>query len=166
MKRLRKIEERIKEYIDKSGKCWVWTKDKYNYGYGKISIGEGKQMRAHRFMYIKEFGDIPESMNVLHKCDNPSCVNPNHLYLGTQKDNVVDMMSKNRGGYKKFCGESHHNSKLTRKEVNEIKTLWNSGKLFQKDIANKFGISQQVVSKIVNNKAWLEDGEHIITNIK
>lgn len=166
MPRLQTIEQRLDNYIDKTGDCWLWTIGTFNYGYGRLSIQKGKQVRAHRFIYEMVFGKIPDGLNVLHKCDNPRCVKPKHLYLGTQKDNVADMMNRKRGGYKKFCGESHHNSKLRRKDINEIKSLWEKGGLLQREIAEKFNISQQVVSKIVNNKAWLEDGVKIISNLK
>lgn len=154
MKRLQTIEDRLNSYIDKTGDCWVWTRDTYNYGYGKLSIGKSKQIRAHRYMYEKTYGEIPKGMNVLHKCDNPKCVKPEHLFLGTQKDNVSDMMRKGRGGYRSFKGEEHVNSKLKDVDIIKIKDLWNSGLFLQREIAEQMGVSQQVISKIVNGVTW------------
>ena len=165
MKRLQTIDERLESYVKKTESCWLWTRDFYNYGYGRLAIGHGKQMRAHRYVYIKEFGEIPDGMNVLHKCDTPACVNPDHLYLGTQKDNVRDMMKRKRGGYKVFCGESHWNRKLDMEKVELIKKLWQEGRLFQREIAEKVGVSQQVISKVVNGKAWTKNGSQVISNL-
>jgi len=163
MKRLQQIEDRLEKYIDKSGDCWLWTKGAFNYGYGRLSIGKSKQVRAHRFMFEMVYGEIPIGMNVLHKCDNPACVRPKHLYLGTQKDNVKDMLHRGRGGYKSFQGESHWASKLTMEKVKQIRDLWNKGGVYQKTLAEQFGVSQQVISKVVNYKTWLKNGTTLVT---
>ena len=162
MNRLQNIEERLNKYVDKTNTCWNWTRDVYNYGYGKLSIGRGKQTRAHRYVYIKQFGEIPEGMNVLHKCDNPRCVNPSHLFLGTQKDNVIDMMSRGRGGYKTFFGENHANSKLTMEKASEIRDMYKTGRYFQREIGERFGISQAVVSKIIMGTSWTRNGSEVV----
>lgn len=154
MKRLQTIDERLENYVDKTGDCWIWTKNTYKYGYGRLSIGKSKQIRAHRYMYEKTYGVIPNGMNVLHSCDNPRCIKPEHLFLGTQKDNVTDMMKKRRGGYKSFKGEEHSNSKLKDTDIIKIKEMWSSGLFLQREIAKELGISQQVISKIVNGIAW------------
>lgn len=159
------IEDRLHTYIRRTSTCWIWTGYKGHYGYGKVTDDDGKQVRAHRYLYEMFKGKIPKGMNVLHKCDNTACVNPEHLFLGSQKDNVKDMMSKGRGGYKKFCGEAHHNRKLDMNKVKKMREMWESKKYSQYQIASKFNISQQVVSKVVNYKAWLENGSFIIKSI-
>lgn len=108
-------QERIKRNtsIDGNG-CWNWilTKDKVGYGRLKVSLGSREEWRsssAHRYSYELFIGEIPHGMNVLHKCDNRACCNPEHLFIGTQQDNMHDMHSKGRGprGYKRdpvTCG--------------------------------------------------------------
>jgi hypothetical protein len=86
--------------IASKDECWLWTASLNNKGYGKI--GEGKKiLLAHRVSWELHFGPIPDRLCVLHKCDNPKCVNPDHLFLGTQKDNAQDMVRKNRGFFQK-----------------------------------------------------------------
>lgn len=103
-------------------------------------------------------GEIPQGFFVCHKCDNPRCINPNHLFVGTPKDNVMDMINKGRsnytgGGYQKF-GETNHNAKLTDKKVIEIRT----SKDRYVDISEKYGISIGMISRIKNYKQW----KHVI----
>ncbi len=89
------IAERIDINVDKSSGCWIWLLDTLPYGYGKIKV-EGKTKRAHRVSWEEFNGQIPEGMCVLHNCDVPACVNPEHLFLGTQADNMRDMKQKSR----------------------------------------------------------------------
>ena len=95
------VLQRFEEKIDKSGDCWIWTAVLSNRRYGKFKL-KGKMMSAHRASWIFANGKIPDGMCVLHHCDNPPCVNPDHLWLGTNKDNSGDMIKKGRarfGGY-------------------------------------------------------------------
>jgi hypothetical protein len=155
-----------KEYISENSEidindCWVWKKYKNNKGYGKSGL-KGKLIYAHRLSYLTFIGEIPNNLFVLHNCDNPACVNPKHLFLGTQEDNMKDMVNKNRQS--RLKGEDHGRSKLVQKEVNEIRILWSAelaerakGKGFQltqKELGERFGVSRQQISYIVNNKVW------------
>ena len=95
----RVVEERFLAKVTKTETCWVWEGAKRKYGYGKMVARDGGrivQMTAHRVSWELHFGQIPQGFNVLHKCDNPCCVNPEHLFLGTQADNVRDMVDKKR----------------------------------------------------------------------
>ena len=89
------ISERIDINVDKGSGCWLWLLSKA-FGYGNFKVN-GKTKRAHRVAWEEFNGPIPEGMNVCHTCDNPSCVNPEHLFLGTQYDNLQDMKQKGRG---------------------------------------------------------------------
>lgn len=146
------------------GKCWVWTAASCK-GYGKFMISgrPGRLFIAPRISYFISTGKQPDPFHVCHRCDNSACVNPNHLFLGTDADNLSDMRSKGRGylGFKeKPCppekrqkGSSVPSSKLTEKEVLEIVNLLNAGHS-QKAIAEKFCISKPQISYIKNGITW------------
>lgn len=133
--------------------CWEWMGSKDKDGYGSFSfegIGHRKQ-RAHRIAWIMEMGAIPEGMFVLHHCDNPSCVNLLHLFIGTPMDNVRDMIEKGRDRHP--SGEENGQSKLNKEQVLEIRKLISNGEL-QKDVAERFNVSHQVISDIVKRRRW------------
>ncbi len=115
-------------------------------------------MRAHRASWEIHFGEIPNGLCVLHKCDNPSCVNPEHLFLGTRKDNSIDMLLKDRGN--KAKGQENGANKLTENEVIKIRKIYKDGGISQKKLGHLFRIGQTQVWHIVNNKqwAWLSSG--------
>lgn len=148
------IKDKIEKNIVKSETgCWEWvgTKRGESAGvyYGGTSIG-GKSILAHRASYELYVGKIPDGMLVCHKCDNPKCVNPEHLFLGTHFDNARDMSIKNRG----TNGEKSNNSKLTNTKAVEIVFAASMKNMKQKDIASVFGISEKTVNKIFNRKSW------------
>ena len=151
-----KIEERFNakwEPVTESG-CWVWTAATSHNGYGVFGTGEreNKQMRrAHRLAYAAEFGPIPDGMQVLHKCDCRACVNPDHLFLGTPADNMIDKINKGRGSGPQ--GEAHPKAKLTEDDVREIRRRAAAGEMY-KDLAAEFGIARSGVSEMVNRKTW------------
>jgi hypothetical protein len=89
------VEDRFWANVDKSGDCWEWQASVNLDGYGRFCL-KGKRIRAHRLSWVLANGEIPEGMCVLHKCDNPPCVSPDHLFLGTRADNVRDMVQKGR----------------------------------------------------------------------
>lgn len=133
----------------KSGKeCWEWTASKFRRGYGQLSHGQ-KNLKAHRVSYVLHFGNIPDGKLVCHRCDNPSCVNPEHLFLGSQFDNVKDQIAKGRRH--DVRGEKNGMAKLTEKEVNKIRKEYKLGKVSQYFLAAKFGVSQGHISEIINN---------------
>jgi hypothetical protein len=139
------------------GECWEWKSSLDSRGYGRVWF-DGKVQKAHRVVYELVNGPIPEGEGyhgtcVCHKCDNRKCVNPDHLFLGSNADNVRDMKSKGRGVTPKLKGEAHGCAKLTADQVREIRRLRAEG-LTQQAIADRFGIGQPLVSRIVNGKCW------------
>jgi hypothetical protein len=120
--------------------CWNWCAFKNKRGYGKYYL-DGKKVYAHRYSYIMHHGDIPEGLCILHKCDNPSCVNPNHLFLGTHKDNTQDMISKGRKGVKWA---------LSTALIEELIWSYATGEYTFADLANKYSISRQTAHNYVN----------------
>jgi hypothetical protein len=149
----RPLRERFEEKFmpEPNSGCWLWIASCLPWGYGTIKVGsrtDGSRItaRAHCLSWALYRGPIPKGLNVLHKCDTPYCVNPDHLYVGTQKHNVRDMYQR-RGDQN---GERNRNSKLTNKEVLAIRAA--SGSL--KEIADRFGVSFPLISMIRHRKIW------------
>ena len=152
-------EEAINRFWDKikppknENDCWEWIAFKDKDGYGKISLRERnrKSYNAHRFSYELYYGSIPPGLDVLHNCDNPPCVNPNHLFLGTNKDNKQDAVNKNRHAH----GSTHGNSVLTDELVREILIkIYNNDFQNVNQIANQYNIDRTVISGILTGKMW------------
>ena len=135
------------EEVSVSG-CWIWTGTCSHSGYGQIKENYRTRL-AHRVSWEIHNGAIPEGIVVCHRCDVPQCVNPAHLFLGTMKDNVADMLSKGRGSDRK--GDKHPNSKISNSEILEIIRLHKAGHM-GKEIASRFGISRGYVSQLINGK--------------
>ena len=130
--------------------CWNWHASKEAFGYGHFKY-DHRILKAHRFSWEYFRGVIPAGSYVLHKCDNPSCINPNHLFLGTPFDNMQDKIRKGRAVYE--MGEKSHNAKLTDAQVQEIRSLYSTGKYYQHDLGKRFGVTKQHIGRIVNAKA-------------
>lgn len=92
----KQMEERFWKKVDKSGECWIWKAFKNKQGYGRFGLRASECVNAHRVSYVIAYGEIPDDYFVCHKCDNPSCVRPEHLFAGTRQDNIDDMMIKMR----------------------------------------------------------------------
>lgn len=151
-----------KQYIvdrvfETTTKCWVWKLYCTPFGYGTLSY-DGKKVLAHRHSYEVFNGEIPDGIKVLHKCDNPSCVNPEHLFLGTQKDNIDDMVSKSRNvpqtEQPKMRGEDHPHSKLTKKEVKEIRNKYMPYKYSYAKLGIEYNVSESTIREIVYGNNW------------
>jgi len=137
--------------IDRRGddECWEWTGGRFHYGHGAFKAG-GKTSGAHRFAWAIANGPIPPGMFVCHHCDNPPCVNPAHLFVGTQADNDGDRTAKGRDAR----GEAHGMAKLTDGDVAEIRRLYKSAGLLQREIGRLYGVDPTMVSLIVRRRNW------------
>ncbi|MFA5037008.1 MAG: HNH endonuclease [Candidatus Izemoplasmatales bacterium] len=134
--------------------CWEWQGSFFKSGYGKFSIGR-KTLYAHRVSFEIKNGKIPEGRMVRHKvCDNPRCVNPAHLSLGSQKDNMCDKVIKGRQTRTSLSGESNGQAKLTFDQVVEIKELYATGIVTQQILADHFGVSRGQISNIITGHKW------------
>ena len=144
------LNQRFWEKVDRRGKdeCWNWL-GATTWGYGMFGSNKDTVEQAHRTSWRLRFGEIPKGLFVCHKCDNPRCVNPNHLFLGTPDDNAKDMVNKNRSAK----GENHSQAKLTRQEVRIIRKLYKK-QIKQSELAIKFNIDQSEISRIVNREYW------------
>src|SRR3990167_5235797 len=151
------LEERFWEKVNTKNDrgCWYWIANKNNKGYGQTSLN-GKWLLAHRVSWEIHNGKIPEGLCVLHKCDTPLCVNPKHLWLGTQKDNIRDAIKKQRI----LVGEINRSAKLTTNQVKTIRELytrrkkWPKAKITQKKIAEIFNVSESLISMVAQKKIW------------
>ena len=138
--------------IKDTGECWEWLGYINTDGYGSFHWIDTKQnLNAHRFSWILHFGDIEPGYEVCHHCDNPSCVNPKHLFLGTHQDNINDMWEKGRANPRK--GENHPKAKLSKKDVLEIQKLLQT-EMTHKQIGDLFGISRFTIGDINTGRSW------------
>lgn len=150
--------------IEYTESCWLWMAWKLPKGYGLIGRGgRGKGMElAHRASWILHFGAIPDGLDVCHNCperDNPSCVNPAHLFVGTRSDNMRDYCNKGGklGGAKHpMYGRENGSCKLTNEQVEEIRKLYIPGYGHQIQLAKRFGVHHCTIDGIVNGKARLK----------
>ena len=140
--------------LDPATGCKVWIRARSKAGYGQLRL-EGKTAYAHRVAWEREVGPVPEGHWLLHRCDNPACVNVAHLFLGTQADNMADMRAKgrHRGPYNRGGASTHQ--KLRACEVEEIRRLYSRG-LTQRFVGRMFRINQAHVSAIVRGVIWAQ----------
>lgn len=136
----------------KTDSCWVWVGSLDGEGYGRIMF-EGKRWKAHRLAWTLTNGPIAPEMKILHRCDNPPCINPDHCFLGTQADNVRDMESKGRGHRTGAHGERNSQAVLAAEQVREIRNLTG---ISGRQIAFRYGVSPMTISRILNRQLWKE----------
>jgi hypothetical protein len=170
------LADRFWSKVDTDGECWLWTGALNRCGYGEVRAFAKKQS-AHRVAWEITNGSIPEAQHVLHRCDTPACVNPDHLFLGSHTDNMRDMSRKGRSGptnhpermargdrngarlYPERMprGEQNSSSKLTWKQVREIRARWAAGGVHKAALAREYGISHSNLNFIILNKTWTEN---------
>ncbi len=155
------LAERFADKVDKSHRdngCWLWTGTVTNRGYGKISLGGATsgEVLAHRLSWeMANKKTVPQGMYVLHHCDNPLCVRPDHLFAGSQADNIHDMMSKGRGCHPNpASGERNGNSKLIVTQVLGIRKLLASG-MSASSVGKRYGVRHSTVLNIRNRVTWV-----------
>lgn len=135
--------------------CWGWTGRVNEGGYGLIDSGRhgvkrDRPLLAHVVSWEIHYGPVPAGRFVLHHCDNPPCSRPDHLWLGTNDDNVADMVAKGR----QSRGERRHLAKLTDADVIAIRRRWAAGGVMQKTLAAEYGVSRSVVCEVISQKMW------------
>lgn len=157
-------------HVPKLGPCWTWQGRKAGKGYGVFSANGEKNFYVHRFSYALHIGPIPEGLHVLHRCDRPNCVRPDHLFVGTNLDNVRDAMRKGRlskppenravlaqwwkAHPDRYCkGETHGHAKLTEEQVRIIRQRERDGES-QYALAREFGVSQSVIYRTCRRLTW------------
>lgn len=152
---MKTLEERFLLKIHKTKDCWLWVGAKMGSGYGVMRDSDQSMQGAHRISYKLYKGDIPKDKIICHTCDNKSCVNPDHLFLGTQSDNMQDMHKKGRANFggRNQTGKNNNAVKVTEDQVITIKKL-HKQKIKQADIAKITGVSRPNVWCIVHGKSW------------
>lgn len=139
--------------------CWIWTA-RINKGYGQYQEN-GRPIAAHRYSWTHFYGEIPDGIFVCHKCNNPKCVNPKHLFLGTHKENMLDMIRKGRGKNNFSLipkrGEEHPRAKLTDEDIVTIRRIYKprtQGNYSQNGIAKMYGVDKTTIRDIISGKRW------------
>lgn len=136
-------------HLDNPLECWEWTGgQRLPKGYGICSF-QGKKTLAHRASYLVHFGSIPNGLCVCHRCDNPSCVNPNHLFLGTAADNIRDCVQKGRNFMRP--GVYHPQAKLTESDVIKLRTCVG---ISHSELAKQYGVSRQTIGDAISGRNW------------
>ena len=150
------LARRLANGLDEAepGRCWEWSRSHNGQGYGTLRI-EGKTVYAHRLSFELAGGVIPAGLDVLHSCDNPRCINPEHLSAGTRSQNMADCHARGRSRIPtpRMKGESNGSAKLTKSKVAVIREGLASG-VSQWQMAKRFGVSQSLISKINKEVIW------------
>lgn len=141
--------DRVK--IDSNG-CRNWLGSKIKQGYGRVHF-KREMWLAHRLAWFVTYGNIPSGICVLHRCDNPGCINLDHLFLGTRRDNMQDMISKKRQRYSFILGHLY-SAKLTPNQAKEIRILYANGNISQYQLAKKYGLTRSGIQRILNKTTW------------
>lgn len=177
----RSLESRFWERVQKSDDCWLWTGARFSNGYGRIKTG-GKntpEVKAHRLSYELHFGTIPDGLYVCHTCDNPSCVRPDHLFIGSAADNNTDRANKGRSAKGDHSGARLHPetrargdkngtrlhpekvwrgsqislSKLNEEKVVQIRQKHAQGSSIQ-ELAGEYGVEHKAIRRVLRRESW------------
>lgn len=150
------LEHRFWAKVDVRGpdECWLWLAGVGGGGYGRISDGEGGHVAAHRVSYEIANGEIPDGLHILHSCDNPPCVNPAHLRVGTAKDNVADAISRGRMVIPGNRGERNPAAKLSADSVHSMRVEYDASSVTAVELADRYGVSLATVNDVVHRRTW------------
>lgn len=149
------IARRFWTYVDKSSECWNWTGGTFGGRYGQFRVG-ARKVKAHRFAWVIAGNDIPLGMILCHRCDNPRCVRPDHLFLGTHADNAQDRDTKGRNARNnapRLPGELNPAARLSRMQALTIRSRVSQGER-RKVLASEFGVSVSTVNAIAQGRIW------------
>jgi hypothetical protein len=146
------LTERFWAKVNKTETCWLWTAMTNKFGYGKIGAGGdfGSMLYAHRVSWEMHNGPVPEGLCVLHRCDNPSCVNPDHLFIGTHADNVADKERKGRGGKQ---GVHNSQAKLDPDKVRQVRDRLASGESYA-TVGSAYGVTPSTIQAVAEGRTW------------
>jgi hypothetical protein len=149
----RPLIDRFWEKVNKTDSCWIWIGTKVNGGYGTIKVHKGPSVRAHCLSWEIHCGPIPDGFEICHNCpggDNPACVNPDHLFLGTHAENMQDASRKRRMQH----GEGHTNAKLTDELVRESRLRYHAGGISLRKLAAECGVTYQSIYSAIQGRSW------------
>lgn len=132
--------------------CWEWQGNKFR-NYGRVNVWGGK-MWAHRLSWLLAHGSLPRHLNVLHKCDNPPCVRPDHLFIGTHSDNVADMVAKGRNSCQDMRGEGNPRARLYEEDVRCARVQHTTNGVSSARIAASYGVTYQHAYKMLHGRSW------------
>lgn len=144
-----KLLDRFEAKFIRGDDCWEWTAAKHPFGYGNFWDGKG-YTTAHRVSYLLYVGEIPAGICVLHRCDNPACVRPDHLFLGTHQDNIADKIAKGRARGPRMFGEKNPAAKITKGIVRDIRADNRPHRI----IAAEKGLGKSQVTRIKSGASW------------
>lgn len=145
---------RFWKHVNKTDTCWLWQASKNSNGYGQFTVkSRSRPIGSHRYAWELLRGPIPSGLGVLHRCDTPICVNPDHLFLGTAADNNRDMIEKGRDRKRGLKGEHNTSAKLTEDSVREIRAARVAGVKLA-TLAAKFGVCEAVISAVATRRTW------------
>jgi hypothetical protein len=149
--------DRFWSRVDKTDGCWCWVGSRNKAGYGQMWLN-GKMERAHRLSWKIIKGDMPKGLFLCHKCDNRACVNPDHLFIGTQIDNMRDCANKKRLWLQRhpesYYGAKHPGAKLTESDVMIVLKLLETRQYTNGEIASIYGVHRTTINKIAVGKNW------------